>query len=315
MSFGLVNIPVKLYPATVQRDVRFHQFARGTAQRVRYRRVVPSGGELEEEAPREVAPAAGRPLETESPAREPAAAPGPEPSDRRPASAAQPLPAQREVAYEDVVKGYEAAPGRYVMLEREEIEALRPSPDRIIEIQAFVDLARIDPVYFEKSYYLAPQPGSGAEKPYALLHRALDRAGQVGIARFVFRTREYLSAVRPMPGALGMATMLWADEVRPASDIWPLPVEADVSERELRVAMQLIDLLRTEWDPAGYRDPFRERLLELIEAKAAGMELVEEEPERERPGIPDLMEALRASVEAARQAKDEADPAGTRRTG
>jgi DNA end-binding protein Ku len=204
-----------------------------------------------------------------------------------------------------VVKGYEIEPGRYVMIERDELEALRPTPDRTIHIEAFVPLEQIDPVYFERSYYLAPgqaaQGPPGAERAYGLLQAALQQAGRVGVGRFVMRTREYLAAVRPMDGVLGLETLFFSDEVRRASDVLPFGLPAPAPGRELNVAMKLIDVMAGDWDPGEYNDTYRERVMELIRQKAEGLEPVIEEEQPRRPEMADLLAALRQSVEEAKE--------------
>jgi DNA end-binding protein Ku len=309
VGFGLVLIPVRMFPATTPRDVRFHEFARGTGRRVRHRRVV------EEEAPwdsgRWTAGASEPPAEGHEVPPEPLL-PEEEPSEseRSPSPTVGSAPrTPREVEYEDVVKGYEVEPGRYVMLEREELDALRPTSDRTIHIEAFVPLEQIDPVYFERSYYLAPGRAVdgpvGAERAYGLLVAALQRAGRVGIGRFVMRTREYLAAVRPMDGVLGLETLFFSDEVRRSADVLPYGLPGEASERELNVAMKLIEVMANEWDPTEYSDTYRERVMELIQAKAEGMEPVIEEEPAARPEMADLLAALRRSVE---DAKDRSEP-------
>ena len=327
VGFGLVLIPVKLFPATTPRDVRFHEFARGSGRRVRHRRVVEG-----EEAPWDLGrwpTGSGEPFEEEAasepdaqsrgdrqvslrpppePARPDMAPPSPE--SGRPAFGGREAPPQAppEIEYDDVVKGYEIEPGRFVMLEREELEALRPTPDRTIHIESFVPLEQIDPVYFERSYYLAPgqaaQGMPGAERAYGLLLAALQRAGRVGVGRFVMRTREYLAAVRPMDGVLGLETLFFFDEVRRALDVLPYGVPAPTAERELNVAMKLIDVMAGDWDPREYTDTYRDRVMELIRQKAEGLEpVIEEEPVR-RPEMADLLAALRQSVEDAKKRSD-----------
>jgi DNA end-binding protein Ku len=230
----------------------------------------------------------------------------PEPQPERGAFEAwdRPARAEQEVGYGDVVKGFEVEPGRYVMLEREELEALRPTADRTIHIERFVPLEQIDPVYFEKSYYLAPgspaEARAGAERAYGLLLTALEQAGRVGVGRFVMRTREYLAAVRPMDGVLGLETLFFSDEVRRAADVLPYGLPGDASERELSVAMKLIEVMATDWDPGEYADTYRERVMELIERKAEGLEPVTEEEPAPRPEMADLLAALRQSVEDAK---------------
>jgi len=190
------------------------------------------------------------------------------------------------------------------MLEREELEALRPVPDRTIHIEAFVPLEQIDPVYFERSYYLAPGQAAegpvGGERAYGLLLAALQRAGRVGVGRFVMRTREYLAAVRPMDGALGLETLFFTDEVRRALDVLPYGLP-ESSERELSVAMKLIDVMATDWEPDAFTDTYRERVMDLIKQKGEGLEPVQEEEPPPRPEMADLLAALRRSVEDAKE--------------
>lgn len=293
VSFGLVSIPVKLFNATSPKDVRFHQFQRGTGRRVRYQRVVnvPEGPPLDETPP--------------EPHAEPAVEPGPRRAAAPPIARMDPGPpasgGRTDVDFEDVVKGYELEPERFVMVDRRDLESLRPEPTQTIEIEDFVSLTDIDPVFFEKAYYLAPQRGVGAEKPYSLLLQAMRQADRVGIARFVLRTKEYLSAIRPMDDVLALHTMYFADEVRETKEIENLPVEVSVSPKEVGIAQQLIALLAKDWDPGRYRDTYRERVLELIGSRAAGQEIVEEERPERVSRVPDLMEALRRSVEAAKE--------------
>jgi len=285
--------------------VRFNLFAEGTGRRIRYRRVTEPDETL---APGEEAPPPPAETEPRKAATEPergVEAPGeraPEEESRAP-----------EVPYEEVVRGYEVEPGAFIMVRPDELEALRPSPDHVIEITDFVSMDQIDPIYFEKSYYAAPQ--AGAERPYALLLRAMERSNRVGIAHFVLRTKEYLAAIRPMDDVIALETMFFADEIRAVSEIWNLPATAGVPDRELTVAAKLIDLLATDWEPGRYTDSYRERVLELIRSKAESRELVEERPPPERPGVPDLMAALRASVDAARKGKASRSSAKRRRTG
>ncbi|MGH2554157.1 MAG: Ku protein, partial [Actinomycetota bacterium] len=306
--------PVKLHPATSPRDVRFHEFARGTARRVRHRRVV------EEETPSALGrwtasvPEPDEKFEPTVPSPDEAGRPltGPDEAGRPLTEEwERPTRAPREVDYDDVVKGFEVEPGRYVMLEREELEALRPVPDRTIHIEAFVPLEQIDPVYFERSYFLAPSQAAegpvGGERAYGLLLAALQQAGRVGVGRFVMRTREYLAAVRPMDGVLGLETLFFADEVRKAMDVirYGLP---ESSERELNVAMKLIDVMASDWDPDAFADTYRQRVMELIRQKAEGLEPILEEEPPPRPELADLLDALRRSVEEVKERKGPGKP-------
>jgi DNA end-binding protein Ku len=213
-----------------------------------------------------------------------------------------------EVAYADIVKGYELAPDRYVVVEPGELDALEPRKTKTIEIEEFVALSEIDPVYYDHPYYLAPGPGGA--KPYRLLLDAMREAGKVAIARVVIRSKEQLVAVRPMGDALGMATMLFADEVLPAERIDEIAEvqEVKTTARELDVATQLIDSLAGEFEPERFRDTYREQVLELIERKAAGKAIaVQPEPEEVAAPAPDLMSALKASLDAVRAREDAAD--------
>ncbi len=214
-----------------------------------------------------------------------------------------------EVPYEDVVKGYELAPDRYVVVEPAELEALEPKKTKTIEIEEFVDLAQIDPVYYDHPYYLAP--GAGGAKPYRLLLEAMRETGKVAIARVVIRSKEQLVAVRPIGQALGMATMLFADEVLPPERLDEVTEAADVktTKRELDVAKQLVDSLAGDFDPDSFHDTYREEVLTLIERKAQGKAIaVQPPPEEVATPAPDLMSALKASLEAVRAR--ESDGAG-----
>ncbi len=304
LSFGLVNIPVKLFNATTPKDVRFHQFEQGTGRRIRYRRVT-------EEPEEQPGPAA----EPEPEARTEAVPEAPPPGPPEP-SAEPSRPAESEVPFEEIVKGFEIDPGRYVMVRPEEVRALEPERTQAIEIEGFVDLAEIDPVYFEKSYYVAPQRGVGAERPYALLLAALRETNKVGIARFVMRTREYLAAIRPTDDVVVLETLFFDDEVRRVAEIDNIPGEAGATDRELAMAIRFIDLLGMAWDPGRYRDTYRERVLELLRARAESEGVVEQAPTEaaSAPEVPDLMAALRASVEAAKERRAE-DRGSGRRTG
>jgi DNA end-binding protein Ku len=259
ISFGLVNIPVKLYSAVSRKTVRFHQLDAESGARVRQKRVGPDG---------------------------------------------------EEVAYEQIVKGYEIGPDRYVTISPEELEALEPQKTRTIDIEDFVDLDQIDPIYYDHPYYLAPD--TGASKAYRLLVDAMEDSGKVAVARVVLRSKEHLVAIRPRDGALAMETMLFADEVIPPESLEELAsADGDVqtSDRELAMANQLIESLASEFDPGKYRDEYRERVLDLIERKAQGETIVIEEPAAEPEKVPDLMAALEASIASAKKPKRKSSPA------
>jgi DNA end-binding protein Ku len=208
-----------------------------------------------------------------------------------------------EVSYDDIVKGFEIGPDRYVIIEPGELESLDPKKTRTIEIEDFVDLADIDPIMYDHPYYLAP--GAGGAKPYRLLLEAMRESGKVAIAKVVIRQKENLVAIRPMDGdVLGMATMIFADEVVDPERIDELDAarEVDVNDRELSIAKQLVESLSGEFEPDKYRDTYREDVLALIERKAAGEEIaVQPAKEEDEEPVPDLMAALKASLDAVRE--------------
>ena len=251
ISFGLVNIPVKLYSAVSKKTVRFHQIDAESGQRIRQQRVNPGSGE--------------------------------------------------EVPYEQIVKGYEISPDRYVTITPEELESLEPQKTRTIDIEEFVDLEQIDPIYYDHPYYLAPD--KGAAKAYKLLLDAMEEADKVAIARVVIRSKENLVALRPYRGAITLETMLFPDEVTQPDSIEELAAaggDVKTTKRELDMAKQLIESLSADFDPSGYRDEYRERVLDLIERKAAGETITIEEPVAEQKEVPDLMAALEASISASK---------------
>jgi DNA end-binding protein Ku len=214
-----------------------------------------------------------------------------------------------EVPYEDIVKGYEIAKDRYVVVEPGELEALEPVKTRTIDIEDFVELAQIDPVYYDHPYYLAP--GAGGAKPYKLLLEAMDRTGKVAIARVVIRSKEQLVAIRPMGEALGMATMIFADEVTPPERLDEIREVSEIktTKRELEMAEQLVNQLAGDFEPEKYHDTYRAEVLDLIERKAQGEEIaVQPAPQEAAEPAPDLMSALKASLEAVR-ARDGGEPA------
>jgi DNA end-binding protein Ku len=207
-----------------------------------------------------------------------------------------------EVDYDDIVKGYDLGDGEYVLLTPEELEAVEPGRSRTIEITDFVDAVEIDPIYYQKTYHLAPADDSAA-KAYQLLVRAMAETGRTAVATFVMRSKQYLAALRPMDDVLMLETMHFAEEVRDAQEeIDQLPTSADVGSRDFDTARMLIDAMTTKWDPSNYRDTYRDRVLELIEAKRAGEEVVtttDSEPASAQ--VVDLMAKLQESVDAARR--------------
>jgi DNA end-binding protein Ku len=251
ISFGLVNVPVKLYSAVSRKTVRFHQLNGKTGHRIAQKRVDSVSGD--------------------------------------------------EVNYEDIVKGYELTKERYVVITPDELETLDPEKSRTIDIEDFVDLSDIDPVYYDHPYYLVPD--KGATKAYGLLLNAMEESGKVAVARVVLRSKEHLVAIRPAPGnVLTMETMLFADEVVAPDELDDLPEAQDLkaSERELTMAQQLIDSLSSDFEPGKYRDEYREKVLELIERKASGEEIAVQPEAPEPKKVPDLMAALEASLAAVK---------------
>lgn len=202
-----------------------------------------------------------------------------------------------EVKTSDIVKGYEISPGQYVVVEGEEIDALAPKKTSTIEILDFVDLADIDPIFFDTPYYVTPDKAAG--KPYRLLVETMERLQKIAIGRVVLRNKEHLVAIRPFEGLLCVEMMRWADEiVDPAGLVEE--IDAQPSERELKMAEQLVESLSGVFAPEQYRDEYRDQLLELIEKKAAGEEIVAE-PETEETGkVLDLMAALKASLDRSK---------------
>jgi DNA end-binding protein Ku len=207
-----------------------------------------------------------------------------------------------ELATEDIVKGYEVSPGRYVMIEPEELEALEPTVSTGIEIKQFVDLEEIDPVYFENSYYLAPD--KGAAKPYRLLLNAMRDMNKIAIATVVMRQKQYLTALRPAGNAISMATLYYPDEVVSQDEIDGIPEEDfKFDDREVALARQLIDTYASDFDPEEYHDEYRERVLDLIEQKASGETVMMPEKVEAPARVVDLMAALEASIAAAKSSK------------
>ncbi len=218
-----------------------------------------------------------------------------------------------EIAFEDIVKGYELSPDRYVVVEPGELEALDPKKTRTIEIEDFVALDEVDPIFYDHPYYLAP--GAGGAKPYRLLLEAMEETGRVGIARVVIRSKEQLVALRPMGDVLAMSTMIFADEVVDPSklDEVPDPDEVSTSKRELDIAKQLVDSLAGSFEPGKYKDTYRDEVLSLIERKADGEEIAVQ-PEAEQPAapVPDLMAALKASLDAVKSKDPGANGSGAK---
>lgn len=206
----------------------------------------------------------------------------------------------KEVEYSEIVKGYDLGDGRHVIVTPDELEDVEPGRSSTIEITDFVEAADIDPVFYRKSYYLAPSTDD-ATRPYGLLLQAMDKAGRIGIATLVMRGKQYLAAIRPHEKVLVLETMYFGDEVRdPADELPSIPRKASFSDKDLKTAISLIDSLTTDWKPANYTDTYRDRVLQLVQAKGKGREIVMDENAEPEAEVLDLMEALRKSVEAAK---------------
>lgn len=247
ISFGLVNVPVKLYTAARSKDIRFNQLHEADGARINMKRVCAEDGQ--------------------------------------------------EVPFGEIVKGYEVSPDHYVMITPEELDSLAPEMTRSIDISEFVDLADIDPVYYESSYFLTPDK-SGV-KAYGLLMKAMEQAGKVAIGRIVLRSKQYVVALRPSGNALCMSTLYFADEVV-EQDSLDLPEKVTFDERELAMAQQLISALSEKFDPEKYHDDYREKVLDMIERKSEGEEVVLAPRTEAKPKVVDLMAALEASIAAAK---------------
>jgi DNA end-binding protein Ku len=250
ISFGLVNVPVKLYSAVSRKTVRFHQLNAETGHRIAQKRVDSVTGE--------------------------------------------------EVPYEQIVKGFELTKERYVVITPEELDSVSPEKTRAIDIEDFVDLEDIDPIFYDHPYYLVPDKGAG--KAYGLLLEAMRESGKVAIARVVLRSKEQLVAIRPAGDVLTMETMIFHDEVVATDELDEVPDAKDLktSDRELKMAQQLIDSLSSDFEPSKYHDEYREKVLELVERKAEGEEIAIQPQAEEPEKVPDLMAALEASLAAVK---------------
>jgi len=219
----------------------------------------------------------------------------------------------REVPYEQIAKGYDVGDDEYVVIEPQELEKLDPEATHTIDIEDFVELEQIDPIYYQQTYFLAPD--TGGDKAYTLLHKAMTDAGMVAIGHVVIRTKQYLATIRPYDKALALETMYYPDEIVSLSQIPSLPKGQRVGDRELKMAKQLIDSLVTEFDPDKYHDEYRKRVEQLIKKKAKGQTITIEETTKETPKVVDLIEALKASVEKGGSSKAKRRPAKRRAAG
>jgi DNA end-binding protein Ku len=249
ITFGLVNIPVKLFVAVREKNIQFHMLHDQDHVRLQRKMICPSDG--------------------------------------------------KEVHGEHVVKGYEISPGEYVVIQEKDLEAAAPKKSKTIEMEDFVDLDQIDPVYFDRPYYVVPQ--EQGVKAYRLLVEAMEKNKKVGIARFVMRNKEYLCALRPQEGALVLETMHFNDEVIPVDKVEGVPHKSKIDERELKMASQLIESLSGKFKPEKYHDTYREAVQAIIEKKAEGEEIVTQPALEEKKGrATNLMAALEASLAKAK---------------
>jgi DNA end-binding protein Ku len=247
ISFGLVYIPIALYPATRREELKFRLLRKSDLSPVNYKRVAEKDG--------------------------------------------------KEVPWDEIVKGYEYEKGKYVVLKDEDFERVDLEATQTVDIQDFVDVDEIDPMFFYKPYYLEPQ--KGGDKAYALLRDALEDSKKVGIAKVVIKTRQYLAGVKPEDGALVLELMHFADEIADAGKL-RVPKKVEVGKREMNMAKSLIDSMSSKWNPSKYRDDYREALMEVIEEKVeAGGKEIEEKPKKapKPTKVIDLVSVLQKSLE------------------
>lgn len=252
ISFGLVNIPVKMHAATENKDVKLRQLHKECESPIQYKKVCPV--------------------------------------------------CDREVESEEIVKAYEYAKNKFVILDEEELETLKKEQeDKAVEIVDFVKLEDIDPIYFERSYYLSPN--DGGSKAYGLLRQALKDTGKIGVAKMMIRSKEQLAVIRVYENTIVVETIHYPDEVRSAKDVPNVPEEVKIAKKELDTAKLLIDQLTTEFDPENYKDEYRIALLDLIEGKKTNEETTTAKDKPVPDNVTNLMDALQASVEKAKNQK------------
>ena len=253
ISFGLVNVPVRMYTAVSRKTLRFNQLDARSGNRIRLKKVSAANG--------------------------------------------------TDVPNEEIVRGYEISPDNYVIVTDDELAALAPEASRTIDLSEFVDIDQIDPIHFDGTYYLAPDPALA--KSYALLTEAMAQTNRAGIARFVMRGRQHLAALRPVDGHLVLSTLVYADEIRDPSEIEEFDGISDLTlpEQELQLARQLVESLSTDFDSERYTDSYREQVLDLIQRKADGQEVITEVASAANERVVDLLAALEKSVEEAKESR------------
>lgn len=244
ISFGLVNIPVKMFAATEDKDIRFRNIHKECHTPIKYEQICPH--------------------------------------------------CDKKIGPDDIVRGYEYEPGRFVIIEDSDLDAIRPDITKAVEIIDFVQLIDIDPIYFAKSYYLSPQ--DTGSKAYNLLREAMNKTGRIAVARIVIRDKESLAVVRVYKNLLVLETIYYPDEVRDVQQVPGVAENVKIVEAELAMATQLIDQLTHDFEPEKYKNEYREKLMEVISKKAEGDEIVTR-PEVKRTNVVDLMQALQASLQ------------------
>ena len=258
VSFGLINVPVKMSTATKRENIAFKTLHRECNTPLKQKRYCPK--------------------------------------------------CDREVPYEEVAKGYEYEPGKFVLISEEDLEAIQVKSSRYIDIVDFIKIDEVDPIFYDKTYYLAPE--KGGEKPYLILRDAMRQTGRVAVAKVAIRQKEYLCLVRLVGEALALETMFFPEEVRAAEGLGIQSVQESIQIRpeEMQMAVQLVENLTAPFTPDKYKDTYREELLKVIRAKVEGREFVETEPVPERENVIDLMEKLRKSVAMTEDHKQEVPP-------
>jgi DNA end-binding protein Ku len=251
ISFGLVNVPVKVFTAVREHSLQFHQVEKATGARIRYQKVSEQSGQ--------------------------------------------------EVAAEGIELGYEFTKGKLVTVDPDQLSELRPRTTKTIDITDFVALSEIDPMFYDRTYWLVPD-SEAVRRPYGLLVHAMQDRQQVGVGTVVMHTKQYLAVIRPLDGALALSTMHFADEVVARSDLPDLPTTTKPASRELRLATQIIDTLSTTWDPGRYHDTYTNQVKKLIEQRAQGRHITGEESPAEPAEVVDLVAALEASLKGANKA-------------
>ncbi|MBM7584181.1 DNA end-binding protein Ku [Bacillus pakistanensis] len=249
ISFGLVNIPIKLHAATEDKDIKLRSLHKECHTPIKYEKVCPA--------------------------------------------------CEKELEYEEIVKGYEMTKGKFVVLEDEELKELKKgNEEKAVEIVDFIKMEEIDPVFYNRSYFISPN--DGGKKAYSLLRKALTNSKKVGVAKIIMRSKEQLAVVRVFENTLLMETIHFPDEVRSSGDVPNVPAENEVTDKELDTAIMLIDQLTTEFEPEKYHDEYRNRLMKLIESKQTGEKFVTPKAKQPKENVTDLMAALQASIDKSK---------------